>query len=182
VLRRFSEYHDLEGAFGRRSVTERAKGILMERHSGVGGSRRAHECHGREGRDRPTSPAQTESDLRSTGRKCGLGQPVGLAAGRPSPGPALALRATRAEAGKNRRASRPSSLSQRGQWSIVETAAALYTVSLHSGQWRYGMGTFRRKRTAAAPRSVSPSPLRGVAPLSLIATVRPASGVSVRLE
>ena len=33
VLRRFSEYHDLEGAFGRRSVTERAKGILMERHS-----------------------------------------------------------------------------------------------------------------------------------------------------
>ena len=33
VLRRFSEYHELEGAFGRRSVTERAKGILMERHS-----------------------------------------------------------------------------------------------------------------------------------------------------
>jgi two-component system, response regulator / RNA-binding antiterminator len=33
VLRRFTEYHDLEGAFGRRSVTERAKGILMERHS-----------------------------------------------------------------------------------------------------------------------------------------------------
>src|SRR5918992_5124033 len=27
VLRRFSEYHDLEGAFGRRAVTERAKGI-----------------------------------------------------------------------------------------------------------------------------------------------------------
>jgi response regulator NasT len=33
VLRRFSEYHDLRGAFGRRAVTERAKGILMERHS-----------------------------------------------------------------------------------------------------------------------------------------------------
>ena len=33
VLRRFTEYHDLEGAFGRRVVTERAKGILMERHS-----------------------------------------------------------------------------------------------------------------------------------------------------
>jgi hypothetical protein len=32
-LRRFSEYHDLEGAFGRRAVTERAKGILTERHS-----------------------------------------------------------------------------------------------------------------------------------------------------
>ena len=33
VLRRFAEYRDLQGAFGRRAVTERAKGILMERHS-----------------------------------------------------------------------------------------------------------------------------------------------------
>ena len=33
VLRRFGEYQDLEGAFGRRALTERAKGILMERHS-----------------------------------------------------------------------------------------------------------------------------------------------------
>jgi AmiR/NasT family two-component response regulator len=33
VLRRFAEYHDLEGAFGRRAVIERAKGILMERHA-----------------------------------------------------------------------------------------------------------------------------------------------------
>jgi AmiR/NasT family two-component response regulator len=33
VLRRFAEYHDLKGAFGRRALTERAKGILMERHS-----------------------------------------------------------------------------------------------------------------------------------------------------
>lgn len=33
VLRRFAEYHELEGAFGRRAVIERAKGILMERHS-----------------------------------------------------------------------------------------------------------------------------------------------------
>jgi AmiR/NasT family two-component response regulator len=33
VLRRFTEYQDLKGAFGRRAVTERAKGILMERHS-----------------------------------------------------------------------------------------------------------------------------------------------------
>jgi AmiR/NasT family two-component response regulator len=33
VLRRFTEFHDLEGAFGRRALTERAKGILMERHS-----------------------------------------------------------------------------------------------------------------------------------------------------
>jgi len=32
VLLRFAEYHALEGAFGRRAVTERAKGILMERH------------------------------------------------------------------------------------------------------------------------------------------------------
>ena len=33
VLRRFTEYHDLEGAFGHRAITERAKGIRMERHS-----------------------------------------------------------------------------------------------------------------------------------------------------
>jgi response regulator NasT len=33
VLRRFAEYHDLQGAFGRRALTDLAKGILMERHS-----------------------------------------------------------------------------------------------------------------------------------------------------
>jgi AmiR/NasT family two-component response regulator len=33
VLRRFAEYQDLEGAFRRRALIERAKGILMERHS-----------------------------------------------------------------------------------------------------------------------------------------------------
>ena len=33
VLRRFAEYHDLEGAFARRALIEQAKGILMERHS-----------------------------------------------------------------------------------------------------------------------------------------------------
>ena len=32
MLLRFAEYHELEGAFGRRALTERAKGILMERH------------------------------------------------------------------------------------------------------------------------------------------------------
>ena len=32
ALQRFAEYHALEGAFGRRAITERAKGILMERH------------------------------------------------------------------------------------------------------------------------------------------------------
>jgi AmiR/NasT family two-component response regulator len=32
VLRRFADFRDLEGAFKRRSTTERAKGILMERH------------------------------------------------------------------------------------------------------------------------------------------------------
>lgn len=35
VLLRFAEYHGLEGAFGRRALTERAKGMLMERH-GIG--------------------------------------------------------------------------------------------------------------------------------------------------
>jgi len=32
VLRRFAEYRSLEGAFGRRSTIEQAKGVLMERH------------------------------------------------------------------------------------------------------------------------------------------------------
>jgi two-component system, response regulator / RNA-binding antiterminator len=32
TLRRFAEYHNLLGAFGRRAQTERAKGILMERY------------------------------------------------------------------------------------------------------------------------------------------------------
>jgi response regulator NasT len=32
TLRRFSEFHSLQGAFGRRAVIERAKGIMMERH------------------------------------------------------------------------------------------------------------------------------------------------------
>lgn len=33
TLQRFAEYHDLQGAFGRRAVIEQAKGILMARHS-----------------------------------------------------------------------------------------------------------------------------------------------------
>jgi AmiR/NasT family two-component response regulator len=33
VLRRFAEFQNLEGAFGRRAIIERAKGIMMERHS-----------------------------------------------------------------------------------------------------------------------------------------------------
>jgi AmiR/NasT family two-component response regulator len=32
TLLRFAEYHNLQGAFGRRARAERAKGILMERH------------------------------------------------------------------------------------------------------------------------------------------------------
>ncbi len=33
TLQRFAEYHDLQGAFGRRAVIEQAKGILMARNS-----------------------------------------------------------------------------------------------------------------------------------------------------
>ncbi len=33
TLLRFAEYHDLEGAFGRRATIEQAKGILMARHA-----------------------------------------------------------------------------------------------------------------------------------------------------
>ncbi len=38
VLRRFAEYHELAGAFGRRALIECAKGILMERHGIDGGT------------------------------------------------------------------------------------------------------------------------------------------------
>jgi len=33
TLQRFSEYHNLQGAFGRRAVIEQAKGILMARNA-----------------------------------------------------------------------------------------------------------------------------------------------------
>jgi AmiR/NasT family two-component response regulator len=33
TLQRFTEYHSLQGAFGRRALIEQAKGILMARHS-----------------------------------------------------------------------------------------------------------------------------------------------------
>jgi AmiR/NasT family two-component response regulator len=33
TLQRFTEYHSLQGAFGRRAVIEQAKGVLMARHS-----------------------------------------------------------------------------------------------------------------------------------------------------
>ena len=33
TLQRFTEYHNLKGAFGRRAVIEQAKGILMARHA-----------------------------------------------------------------------------------------------------------------------------------------------------
>ena len=33
TLQRFAEYHNLQGAFGRRAIIEQAKGILMARHS-----------------------------------------------------------------------------------------------------------------------------------------------------
>lgn len=33
TLQRFAEYHNLQGAFGRRAVIEQAKGILMARHA-----------------------------------------------------------------------------------------------------------------------------------------------------
>jgi AmiR/NasT family two-component response regulator len=33
TLQRFTEFHNLQGAFGRRAVIEQAKGILMDRHS-----------------------------------------------------------------------------------------------------------------------------------------------------
>ena len=53
VLRRFAEYRNLEAAFQRRAITERAKGILMERHSV----------------DEPTAFDMMREHARSTNRK-----------------------------------------------------------------------------------------------------------------
>ena len=50
TLQRFTEYHSLQGAFGRRALIEQAKGILMARHS-IDGDKafemlRTHSQHG----------------------------------------------------------------------------------------------------------------------------------------
>lgn len=50
TLQRFTEYHSLQGAFGRRAIIEQAKGILMARHS-IDGDKafemlRTHSQHG----------------------------------------------------------------------------------------------------------------------------------------
>ena len=49
MLRRFAEYRDLKGAFAGRSTIERAKGVLMERHSV--GEERAFEMLREQARD-----------------------------------------------------------------------------------------------------------------------------------
>jgi response regulator NasT len=50
TLRRFAEFQNLEGAFGRRAMIEQAKGILMERHGldadDAFGLLRDHSQHG----------------------------------------------------------------------------------------------------------------------------------------
>jgi AmiR/NasT family two-component response regulator len=63
VLRRFADYRHLEEAFLRRSVTERAKGILMERHAVD--EERAFEMlrdHARETRTKLVDTAQSILD------------------------------------------------------------------------------------------------------------------------
>jgi response regulator NasT len=49
TLQRFTEYHSLQGAFGRRATIEQAKGILMARHAidadGAFGMLRDHSQH-----------------------------------------------------------------------------------------------------------------------------------------
>ena len=63
VLRRFAEFRDLENAFTRRATIERAKGILMERHSIDEG--RAFEMlrdHSRSGHHKLIDIAQSIAD------------------------------------------------------------------------------------------------------------------------
>jgi response regulator NasT len=59
VLLRFAEYHGLEGAFERRAVIERAKGILMERHGiAEGAAFEALRGHARKNQRRVVDVAQ----------------------------------------------------------------------------------------------------------------------------
>jgi response regulator NasT len=59
VLRRFAEYQELENAFARRATIERAKGILMERHSiDEGGAFELLRDHSRRGQHKLIDIAQ----------------------------------------------------------------------------------------------------------------------------
>ena len=101
TLHRFAEYHDLQGAFGRRAVIEQAKGILMERHA---------DRSGRGVRDAslPFTAQRTEVDRRRKrgGRKPSPVAAAGFANGSPrrryrlSAAPSAAL--TPAASGKRR--------------------------------------------------------------------------------
>ena len=68
TLRRFAEYHDLEGAFGRRALTERAKGILMERHA-IDEAERLRAA-ARAARESTTASSSTSQRPSSTATAC----------------------------------------------------------------------------------------------------------------
>ena len=81
TLRRFTEYHDLQGAFGRRAVIEQAKGMLMARH-GINGDEafdllRNHSQHGG-GRlsDIAAAVVDTNSLLPEAARRTVSGDPI----------------------------------------------------------------------------------------------------------
>jgi AmiR/NasT family two-component response regulator len=85
TLQRFTEYHSLQGAFGRRAVIEQAKGILMARHSiDADGAfrmlrdhsqRNGHQARGRGRGNRRESPADGAAEAADAGgRRSRLGQ------------------------------------------------------------------------------------------------------------
>ena len=88
VLRRFAEYQDLQGAFGRRALTERAKGILMERH-GIDEAERLRDA----ARAIPCRQPQAHRP-RHRGRR----RPPPAAPRAPGSGPILTLRSAGTEA------------------------------------------------------------------------------------
>ena len=75
VLRRFTEYHDLEGAFGRRAVTERAKGILMERHS-IDGAEAFEMLRDHRAGPIPSSPTSRPPSSKAIGAAEAAGRPI----------------------------------------------------------------------------------------------------------
>ena len=105
TLQRFTEYHNLQGAFGRRATIEQAKGILMARHSidaepGLRAAARplpAQRPQARRRRrcDRREPPAPAAAPGRAALRSCqrGPARPTPESAAWPGPGSRLPSRA-----------------------------------------------------------------------------------------
>ena len=97
TLQRFTEYHNLQGAFGRRATIEQAKGILMARHR----SRRARPSSGCATTPSTTAARSSTSPLRSSRATFSSFRRS------PAPAPATACRRCRLHSLRRRNRRRP---------------------------------------------------------------------------